>query len=371
MKRFYYPVFIGIALFISCSAHPPGMATQLGKQTPDTGETLKQAAGFPIGVAIGYGPMNDNSVYANIVKTQFSNVTFEYEMKNGAIMQNDGSLNFSRADELLALCEKDGLNVYGHTLCWYQNDNTNYLTSLKGPDGKIDSSMVENAMKTFITSMIDHYKDKVHAWDVINEPVDDNGLIRTGLSGNSFFYWGQYLGPGYIARAFQYAHAADSSAKLFLNDYNQETNPRKLDSLIAIVNRLKAANIPIDGLGMQMHISINTPDSGIDNAFKMVAATGLLIRISEMDVKVNPSNVPGFIINPSLLEQQAEKVKYAIESFRRNVPAAQQFGVTFWNVGTLDSWIDKMGNNDSPTLFDSAYNKKPDFFAALAAFSEK
>ena len=107
-----------------------------------------------------------------------------------------------------------------------------------------------------------------------------------------------------------------------------------------------------------MHISINTSNAGIDNAFQKLAATGLLIHISEMDVRVNPSNATGFTATSALHDQQAQKYKYVAQSYFQNVPAAQRFGITVWNLTDADSWIVLSGKEDLPTLFNSNYQKK-------------
>ncbi|HSC39398.1 MAG TPA: endo-1,4-beta-xylanase, partial [Chitinophagaceae bacterium] len=186
---------------------------------------------------------------------------------------------------------------------------------------------IDTTLKNFITAMVTRYKDKVHAWDVVNELFKDNGQYRNDPSSASdMFPWYTYLGGGdsTIIKAFTYAHAADPSALLFINDYNQEVSGAKTDSMVSVVNRLKKAGVPIDGIGVQMHIDVNTPNTGIDYALLKLASTGLKIRVSELDVRVNPAKTVNFVVTSILLAQQAAKYKYVVESFYRNVPAAQR-----------------------------------------------
>ena len=230
----------------------------------------------------------------------------------------------------------------------------------------IDPVLADNALHTWVTTMVDRYKGKVGAWDVANEVVvDGTGELRTSsnssASAGDNFYWADYLGRGYIANAFRWANAADPSAKLFINDYNLESDSRKLDSIIKLINELKTAGVPIHGVGLQMHISINTNNAGIDNAFQKLAATGLLIHVSEMDVRINPANTPGFSATSALLDMQAQKYKYVAQSYFQHVPAAQRFGITVWNLTDADSWIVLSGKEDFPTLFNSSYQKKAAF----------
>jgi endo-1,4-beta-xylanase len=230
----------------------------------------------------------------------------------------------------------------------------------------VDPALVDNALHTWITTIVDRYKGKVTGWDVANEVVvDGTGELRTSAnssgSANDNFYWADHLGRNYIANAFRWANAADPSAKLFINDYNLESDARKLDSVIKLINELKTAGVPIHGVGLQMHISINTNNSGIDNAFQKLAATGLLIHVSEMDVRINPSNTPGFSATAALFDQQAQKYKYVAQSYFQYVPAAQRYGITVWNLTDADSWIVLSGKQDFPALFNSSYQKKPAF----------
>src|SRR5574338_503916 len=230
----------------------------------------------------------------------------------------------------------------------------------------LDPVQINNALHNWITAIVTRYKGKVTGWDVANEVLaDGSGEIRTSsnssASGTGVFYWADYLGSGYIDSAFRWAHAADPDAKLFINVFFLESDNHKLDSMIALINRLKSAGVPIQGVGLQMHININTDNTGIDNAFQKLAATGLLIHVSEMDVRMNPSDNSSFTETSDLLNQQAAKFRYVAESYFRNVPAAQRYGITVWNLTDADSWIVASGHKDYPTLFDDGYNKKTAF----------
>ncbi|MBK5271473.1 MAG: endo-1,4-beta-xylanase, partial [Bacteroidia bacterium] len=51
--------------------------------------------------------------------------------------------------------------------------------------------------------------------------------------------------------------------------------------------------------------------------------------------------------------------RYVAESYFRNVPVSQRYGITMWNLTDADSWIVTGGKQDAPTLFYAGYNKKP------------
>ncbi len=363
MQWYNLVVLLALVSFSACSksggTSTGGGGTGGGGGGGTTTVILKNLATPPVGVGISYDLFKNNLSYSGLIKTQFDRVTAEYQMKHGANVKNDGTYEFSRTDDFVNLAQANGLSVFGHVLAWHQNNNGTYLRSLSG------AAQVNSALQNWITTMVTRYKTKVTGWDVANEVVvDGTGDLRTSANspaGSDVFYWADQLGRNYIADAFRWANAADPAAKLFINDYNLEYDSRKLDSVIKIINELKAASVPIHGVGTQMHININTSNAGIDNMFQKLAATGLLVHVSEIDVRINPSSASPFTPTTALYDQQAQKFRYIAESYFRNVPAAQRWGLTVWNLTDADSWIVQSGKIDFPTLFDAGYNKKSAF----------
>jgi GH35 family endo-1,4-beta-xylanase len=243
------------------------------------------------------------------------------------------------------------------------------------------------AMEEWIKAMMEHVGNRVDAWDVVNEPISDSnnkwrGLDNTfggsdddgvadsaptesetdGLTlnwssgtGNQHWYWGYFIGKDYAAKAFEYARKySTNNAKLFVNDYNLETSPAKLQALIEFVNYIDANGGHVDGIGTQMHVTASsiTKDQ-VDAMFKTLAATGKLVRITELDVALGTST-------PSTAQAatQAEVYQMIIESYFENVPEAQQSSITLWtlsdNAKEHEYWL----NGDCPNLFDSNYDRK-------------
>ncbi|MGZ3852706.1 MAG: endo-1,4-beta-xylanase, partial [Flavisolibacter sp.] len=109
-----------LTVLASCKKDPVRSSTPPPPPPPvDTPTTLKAAASFPIGFAINYGLFKNNASYRTVVTREADQVTFGYEMKHGAIVKDDGSFDYSIADELLNLATAAGLQVYGHTLVWH------------------------------------------------------------------------------------------------------------------------------------------------------------------------------------------------------------------------------------------------------------
>lgn len=214
------------------------------------------------------------------------------------------------------------------------------------------STIIDASMKNWIYAMVGHYKNKVKAWDVVNEPLADDGTLRTRKSSDTgdLFYWQDYLGKDYAVKAFKYAReAGNANDTLFINDYNLESNANKLNKLIEYVNYIESNGAQIDGIGTQMHISINTDTTMVADMFKKLAATGKQIKISELDVKLNTSAG-----TPEQQTIQAEIYRKVTELYIKNIPIAQRYGITIWSVTDADSWI----KDDSPCLWKKDYSRK-------------
>ncbi len=324
-------------------------------------DSLMGSAPFPVGVAIDPTLLKNNALYRGIVVKEYNSITVENAMKWATIHPQEKTYNFTDADYLADFATTNKKRLFGHNLLWH-GYNPGWLEGYKG-----DSTAFENLMKTHIQTVVAHFKGKAVAWDVVNEAFTDNGTLRTTES-----IWYKKLGKDYIARAFQYAHEADPDALLFYNDYAQESNQNKLDAILKMVTDFKKRGIPIHGLGLQMHISIVSSDNGISNAIIDYAATGLKIHISELDVNItNWQKNASLTLTDDLKEKQKQKFKSIVKSYKRNVPKAQQFGITNWNVGDADSWLrGVIQKNEYPLLFDDDYKKKPAYYGYLEGLKE-
>jgi len=323
---------------------------------------LKSVAPFPMGAAVGTSGLQNNAYYLGTMLTEYNSMTSDYEMKFNIVEPEQGVFNYAPGDYLVSFAAQHHIRMHGHNLIWHDPAALPaWVLSFQG-----DSLAWENLFMTHIEGEATHYKGEVASWDVVNEAIrDDNGQLRNQDStpgDGTGSIWRQHLGPDYIARAFQYAHAADPNALLFYNDYGQEWGGLKLDSIVALVTGLKKRGIPISGVGMQMHISILTDTAGISAGLKALAATGLLVHVSELDISVNPNNNPN-IAYATYLPQQAAMYQFVAESYRANVPPAQRYGITTWEFSDADSWIPAaFGRKDWPLPFDSLYHKKPAYF---------
>ncbi|KAA6339773.1 Endo-1 4-beta-xylanase A [termite gut metagenome] len=216
------------------------------------------------------------------------------------------------------------------------------------------TKLIGDALEYWINEMVGHYKDKVKAWDVVNEPMNEGGGLRTGVNvttpASDEFYWQDYLGKDYAVTAFKLVRAAgNANDVLFINDYNLEYSINKCKGLIEYVKYIEEQGAKVDGIGTQMHVDIDTDMAKADEMFKLLAATGKLIKISELDIKTKTSS-------PSTedLEKQAEVYRQVVELYVKNIPEAQRYGITLWGVTDADSWIE----NDAPCLWKADYSRK-------------
>jgi len=197
-------------------------------------------------------------------------------------------------------------------------------------------TILTNALETWIKGMVTASKDYVKAWDVVNEPMDDakptelkTAAGRASIAADEFF-WQDYLGKDYALQAFQLARQYGNATDIhFINDYNLESNLDKCKGLIDYIKYLEGKGAKIDGIGTQMHIVATADKAKIEEMFKLLAATGKLIKISELDMGF-AGNVKTAQATAEQYAAQSEMYKYVIKKYFELIPAAQRYGITIW-----------------------------------------
>lgn len=219
------------------------------------------------------------------------------------------------------------------------------------------ATIIGAAMTDWISKMVGHYKNDIKAWDVVNEAMKEGGSLRDGIVNelaSDEFYWVKYLGKDYAVTAFklarQYGNATD---KLFINDYNLESSLPKCDGLIDYVNYIESKGATIDGIGTQMHISLNTDKAKIVQMFQKLAATGKLIKVSELDVRLGTKTPTA-----TQLSDQSAMYQYVIDMYKQYVPKAQQYGITIWGISDNEKEHENWLPDESPNVWDATYKRK-------------
>ncbi|HEY1113555.1 MAG TPA: endo-1,4-beta-xylanase [Chitinophagaceae bacterium] len=255
------------------------------------------------------------------------------------------------------------------------------LSSSKAAGGTItvEKTAVEKevilteALEKWISGMVGVSKSDVKAWDVVNEPMDDGrpyelktAAGRTNIPADHFF-WMDYLGKDYAVKAFKMARQYGNQSDLhFINDYNLEYSLDKCKGLIEYVKYIESKGAKVDGIGTQMHISTNADKDKIAEMFRLLAATGKLIKISELDLGVGVKTTDA---TPAHYQAQAEMYKYVIDKYFELIPAAQRYGITIWS--PLDSPASSSWRAGEPIgLWNEAYVRKL-AYAAVAQALEK
>lgn len=261
---------------------------------------------------------------------------------------------------------KEANNYYFDNMSW-----KSYTQVAKGggeatpqtPEELLDT--LTYAMDLWIGGMMEACKNEegtevlVKAWDVVNEAIsgedkDGDGIydLQHGtvkikdLKKNSDFFWQDYMGDlEYVRTAVKKARQyGGNDLKLFVNDYNLESDwdqNKKLKSLIEWIKKWEADGVTkIDGIGSQMHISYyvnpQTQESkkkAIEESFKLMAATGKLVRVSELDmgiVDADGNDIKTADVTEEQHHAMAEFYTWIIKKYKEIIPAAQQWGICQW-----------------------------------------
>jgi endo-1,4-beta-xylanase len=248
------------------------------------------------------------------------------------------------------------MKVRGHTLAWHQQNPT-WLTS-----GTWSADTLRQLLKEHVDSVVGHYKGKIHAWDVVNEALNDGtGTLRTAGSP-----WAPLLGRDYIDLAFREARATDPAALLLYNDYNLESPGAKQDSAFALLQGMKGRGVPIDGIGFQAHFLVNADGSGAPsrqtllNTFARFAALGLKIELTELDVRVQTPN-------PTAAALAAQRQAYG-DAVGACVATPACDAVVVWGLNDGESWIPgTFPGWGQALLFDDSFGRKTTYDAVRAA----
>jgi endo-1,4-beta-xylanase len=323
-----------------------------------------------VGVAIAAARLSEPT-YAATAAAQFNQLTPENEMKWETIEPRPGVFDFVPADSIVEFAAGSGMRVRGHTLVWHSQLPA-WVGALPSPDA------VRAALARHIQSVVGHYREAfpgtVIAYDVVNEAIENVG--PEARYRDSVFY--RQLGEGFIAEAFQLAHAADPDALLFYNDFGIEgLQGAKSTATFDMVSALLAAGVPIHGIGFQMHTGPDDrgPSSGEFQAnVARYAELGLAIDITEMDV-----NLCGIGNNSFSLEAQRFRYNRIVSACLAS-PGCRS--ISLWGLGDANSWLNDTGcganglgtgaldSSPSPLAFDQKYVRKPAWWGIYDALTD-
>ncbi|WP_328854678.1 endo-1,4-beta-xylanase [Microbispora hainanensis] len=323
--------------------------------------SAKDEVPFTLGAAISRAQTIGE--HSDLLLKHFSGVTPGNALKWDATEPSEGEFTFGEGDYLVDYAVEHGLTFRGHTLAWHSQtpdwvfkDGDRDLTA-----SPADKALLLTRLTNHVRTLVGRYKGKIAVWDVVNEVVDENqpdGLRRSK--------WFQITGLDFIRTAFRVAHETDPAAKLFINDYNTEF-PRKREALYALVKKLKAEGVPIDGVGHQLHLNIEQPPaSEVEATIEKFATLHVDQQITELDVSVYPDFVSTYDEVPAeVLAEQGYRYKELFDVFRRH--KSQISSVTVWGLADDDTWLSTfpITRLNAPLLFDDELQAKPAYWGVV------
>ena len=288
-------------------------------------------------------------------------------MKMGVIHPKENYYNWAEADAIVAFAQAHHIRVRGHNLCWYQQVPDWLFYQSNGE--LVSKDVLLQRLRDHIFKVVKRYKGKIYAWDVVNEVVsdDDREFLRNSL-------WYKICGEDFIVKAFEYAHEADPDAILFYNDYNTE-RPGKRERVYRLLKKLVDAKVPINGVGLQAHWSIEEPSQNdLITTIKQFSSLGLKVQITELDMSIfkwepnlrdmKPNEDTAY--TTTIKRLQAEQYGRVFKIFRDY--KAVLTGVTFWNITDRYTWLDfypVKGRKNYPLLFDANFKPKQAFWSVV------
>jgi endo-1,4-beta-xylanase len=321
----------------------PGRPAPVYVPPPDGLRSLAKARGLRIGTAVQADALASDARYRDEVAAQFSMVTPEDAMKWWVVQPKPGPFNWADADRIVDFAAQHGQVVRGHTLLWHN--------SIPGWVRALPRAQVQAAARQYVTAEVTHFRGKVLAWDVVNEPLDPDGTLRDN-------FWSASLGPNYVADVLRWAHAADPAAKLFVNEYGAEGINAKSNGLYGLMLSLKRQKVPIDGVGLQGHWGLKPVPPTMTANMGRFAALNLDIAITEADVEMPlPPNSTKLAVQATLYRQLLQNCLA--------VPRCRSF--TVWGFTDRYSWIPGAhSGSGAACLLDTQMRPKPAFTAVAS-----
>lgn len=350
-RRKFLKLAAGFASGIGATV-PPGLAFAASTAAPPLLAAARRSK-IILGMYSGFHDLSFDPEAQRLLATEFSMIAVGNDLKfSDRLRPAPDTYDFTFGDYDVAWAERHGLLFRGHTFVWH-NALPGWFRSY------VDKNNAERVMTDHIATVAKHYKGRIYSWDVVNEPIHDEGrpdqLRRRP--------WLDLLGPGYIETAFQAAAAADPKARRILNECYIEhdsplENPRR-QAFLDLIARLKKENTPVTGIGIQGHLRGTVPlaTDSMKHFLQTVRDMGLEIMVTELDV--DDTGIPG----PQVDQVVARKYGEFLDLVGPYISA-----VTFEQLAD-DKNLPKRadGLEHRPNLFDDNYQQKPAYSASVAA----
>jgi endo-1,4-beta-xylanase len=323
-------------------------------------QSLREAAdvrGILIGTAVRPSLFSE-SAYPTTLAREFNMVEAEDAMKWWTVRHTQDAFDFRAGDEIVRFAQAHGMKVRGHCLVWDHN-NPEWLT-----EGHFTRDQLSRLLHEHISTVMKHYAGQVFAWDVVNEALDENGRFKDSPWYNQPGIGFAGKDSAYVEQAFRWARETDPKALLFYNDNGAEGLGRKSDAVYAMVKDFRQRGVPIDGVGLQMHITGTDLDTAaISKNIARLVALGLQVHITELDVSL-PLDASGNPTSNDDLQRQADVYSRILHACLEN-PACT--AIQTWGFTDKYSWIGSHshGTRGAALPFDRSYKPKPAYNAIV------
>jgi endo-1,4-beta-xylanase len=264
----------------------------------------------------------------DILLRECDHLTPEVALKWAAVEQSPGLFNFASMDALANFALANKKRLCGHTLLWHKSVPHWATSLLLEKDGW-------RFVQRYFEAAFSRYGHAIAQWDVINEPIE-TGYRMDGLRSSIFL---QAFGTDYVARALWEARKLAPQAKLMINEFGLEYDVRvehdRRYHFLKLLERLKQAGVPLDGIGLQAHLDLSKGALSADvlaRFFKDIADLGLFIIISELDVKEHEYVLPVEQRDARVADETKRYLDIALAQ-----PAVR--GLITWGLSDRHSWL--------------------------------
>lgn len=312
---------------------------------------LADARGMDLGVAVAVEPLAQDSTYQDVVSGNYTSMTAENTMKWSLVQPERGGFDFSGPDALVDFADEHGMSMRGHTLTWH-NQLPGWLTEREWQEEELRQVLQEHT-----EALLGRYQGRMQAWDVINEPFEDDGPeLRENL-------WLETMGEDYIAHALWTANAVDPEAELYINEFNVEGGGAKSDALYELASDLLERGVPLHGIGFQSHFVHGRVPDDLVQQMERFTDLGLDVAITELDVRIPEP------VDRKQIEEQGQEYRQVVQAC---LEVERCPGVTVWGAADHHSWVPEWFPGTAEALpFDEHYVPKPARSGMVDALSRR
>jgi endo-1,4-beta-xylanase len=320
---------------------------------------------FPIGAAVDTSDLS--GPHAQLLTMHFDSMTPGNDLKWSSVEPSLGTYDYTNGDAEVGEATCANMRVRGQNLVWSTGAQTPSYAFGDGTNSPANQATVTSNIQEHIKSEVQHFGNKVYAWDVVNEPLDPS---QPDCLQHGPFY--NVLGASYMDVAFKAAKQyAPPGTKLFINEYST-ADPNRLACLVKVVRELRERGVPVNAIGHEMHNAINYPSpQSMLKAIGTVALNfpGIDQQVTELDMSVynagDTASNYGNSIPPSVLAEQGWLYKQYFDVFR--LLRGQISAVTIWGMADDDTWLDSfpVSRTDYPLPFDMGLQAKPAYWGIV------